>query len=121
MLFKHCVDKHNLFFAYSPSKISSEIHATAINCVVFSVVLVQACFFGLSLIRIGFNPITCFALAGFCLTIMFFLFIVFFSCCEGFSPISYKVSNTMVLKLGCIFFRHNISKTIVYTLRTKGT
>lgn len=92
MLLKHAVDKHNLYFAYSPSKISSEIHATAINCVMFSVVLVQASFLGLALLRQGFNAISCFALAGFCLTILFFLFNVFFSCCKGFSPISYEVN-----------------------------
>lgn len=90
MLQKHMVDKYNLYFAYGPSKISPQIHATAINIVIFSVVLLQASFLALSVLRKGFNDITIYSLVGFCLTILFFFFHIFFSWCKGFSPIGYQ-------------------------------
>ena len=90
MLQKHMVDKYNLYFAYGPSKISPQIHATAINIVIFTVVLLQASFLALSILRKGLNDITIYSLVGFLLTILFFFFHIFFSWCKGFSPIGYQ-------------------------------
>lgn len=39
--FKHLVDRYNIYFAYKPSKINKHIHASAINFVVISVILLQ--------------------------------------------------------------------------------
>lgn len=91
MVMKHFVDKYNLFFAYGPSKISSHIHASAINIVIFSVVLLQTSFVALSFFRNGLHGITIFCLFGLSLTLLFFFFHVFFSLCKGFSPIAYQV------------------------------
>jgi hypothetical protein len=38
---KHYVDRHNLLYAYTPSKINKKMHATAINYVVLSSVMLQ--------------------------------------------------------------------------------
>ena len=40
-IFKHYVDKHNLAFVYSRSKISKAVHRSAINFVIFSVTVLQ--------------------------------------------------------------------------------
>ncbi len=41
MVMKHCVDRYNLYFAYKRSKISKNIHATAVNCVIVSLLIQQ--------------------------------------------------------------------------------
>ncbi len=38
---KHYVDRHNLIYAYRPSKINEKVHATAIGFVVLSAVVLQ--------------------------------------------------------------------------------
>ena len=38
---KHCVDRYNLYFAYKPSKINKNIHATAVNSVIVSLLIQQ--------------------------------------------------------------------------------
>ncbi len=44
---KHMVDRYNIYFAYGPSKIDKDIHASAINFVMVAVILLQCtvCFF----------------------------------------------------------------------------
>lgn len=94
MFLKHLVDRYNIYFAYGPSKISQSIHATAINCVIVSLVLLQMSFMSLSLLRVGLKDITIFSLAGFILTVACLFAHIFFNCCKGFSPISYtRVSS----------------------------
>ena len=38
---KHYVDRHNLRYAYNPSKINKQVHSTAISFVILSTVLLQ--------------------------------------------------------------------------------
>ena len=38
---KHCVDKHNLCWVYTPSEIDKKVHRLVIKLVIFSVVLLQ--------------------------------------------------------------------------------
>ena len=40
-LVKNYVDRHNLLFAYAPSKINQRVHSTAINFFVLAVVILQ--------------------------------------------------------------------------------
>ena len=55
---KHLVDRYNIYFAYGPSKIDKDIHASAINFVIVGVILLQCavCFF--DILRAGMF-ITC--------------------------------------------------------------
>ncbi|XP_022189057.1 calcium permeable stress-gated cation channel 1 [Nilaparvata lugens] len=87
MVMKHCVDRYNLYFAYGPSKISQQIHTTAINYVIVSIVLLQASFMSLSLLRRGLNAISLFSLVGFIITIIVAVAHSFFRCCGAFSPV----------------------------------
>merc|ERR1712018_18119 len=41
LVMKHGVDRYNLFYAYKRSKISKNIHATAVNCVIVSLLIQQ--------------------------------------------------------------------------------
>ena len=38
---KHCVDKYNLCWVYSPSEINNQIHGLVIKLVIFSIVMLQ--------------------------------------------------------------------------------
>ncbi len=40
-LTKYYVDRHNLLYAYKPSKINQRVHSTAISFVILSVVVLQ--------------------------------------------------------------------------------
>ena len=53
-LVKYYVDRHNLLFAYAPSKINQRVHSTAINFFVLAVVILQVL---LLLILIELNAI----------------------------------------------------------------
>lgn len=93
MVFKHLVDKHNLYFVYSPSNISQRIHATAINIVIVSIVMLQASFLALAILRQGLNDISIYSMTGFVITILFFMAHWLFHCCRGFSPIAYQPNS----------------------------
>ena len=41
LLNKHLVDRYNIYFAYGPSKIDRNIHASAVNFVMIAVMLLQ--------------------------------------------------------------------------------
>ena len=41
LIMKHLVDRYNIYFAYGPSKIDKDIHATAVNFVIVAVIFMQ--------------------------------------------------------------------------------
>jgi len=51
MVFKHLVDRYNLYFAYKPSVISQNIHSTAVSYVIISVIFLQFNFVFYSAVR----------------------------------------------------------------------
>lgn len=90
LTFKHCVDRHNVYFVYSPSKISPTIHATAINIVVISLILQQMFLFFFSFVRTGWSNLSIVSLTIFVVTLMVFFAQVSLSMFQQFSPIIYK-------------------------------
>lgn len=90
MFFKHCVDRHNIIFAYGPSKINKNIHVTAINFVVASILLMQMMVLFFMLLRRGFAEITVFSIVFFCISTAIFVGQIFFNVFKGFSPILYS-------------------------------
>ncbi|XKL63810.1 hypothetical protein PGB90_006174 [Kerria lacca] len=93
MLTKHFVDRYNIYFAYGPSKIKQQIHATAINFVIASVVLLQTSFMFLTILRKGFQEIKIYTVIGFIITIAFAFAQCFLRWCESWGPIHYKRSR----------------------------
>lgn len=53
MCLKHYIDRYNIYYVYGPSKISRNIHATAINFVIISIILMQMCVFFFLYLRNG--------------------------------------------------------------------
>ena len=50
-IMKHGVDRYNLYFAYKRSKINKNIHATAVNCVIVSLLIQQLVLLFFSILR----------------------------------------------------------------------
>merc|ERR1712113_397038 len=51
LVMKHGVDRYNLYYAYKRSKINKNIHATAVNCVIVSLLIQQLILLFFNLIR----------------------------------------------------------------------
>ncbi|XP_076331811.1 osmosensitive cation channel TMEM63C-like isoform X3 [Tachypleus tridentatus] len=90
LCFKHCVDRYNIYFAYGASKTNQSIHTSAVNYVVFCLILQQVTLFFFSLLRTGWSNITIVTLSIFIFTLMVFFGQVFFHWFKELSPITYK-------------------------------
>ncbi|XP_060569118.1 calcium permeable stress-gated cation channel 1-like isoform X3 [Ruditapes philippinarum] len=87
MIFKHIVDRYNIYFAYKPSRISPHIHWTAVNFVVVSVIFLQFNFVFFSVVRgSSETPISIFSIVVLFFTLLFFFGRVCFGCFKSFSP-----------------------------------
>ena len=56
IIFKHLVDRYNIYFAYGPSRIDKDTHNTAINFVVIAGMLLQLSVLFFSVLRLGKLP-----------------------------------------------------------------
>jgi len=90
---KHYVDRHNLLYAYKPSKISKKVHATAISFVILNVVMLQ--FFMLLFLYVRNGEATDISKYTKVMLFLFFCTVNVFSAqlwaqtCKKFSPIEY--------------------------------
>jgi hypothetical protein len=50
---KHMVDRYNIYFAFAPSKIDKNIHASAINFVIVSAICLQVSVLFFTILRAG--------------------------------------------------------------------
>lgn len=92
MVLKHLVDRYNLYFAYSPSNISQNIHASAITNVIIAVFLPQISLFLFFFVHQTNKSVMYCSLIGFTLTLVVYFSHWMFQCCRGFSPFAYQVS-----------------------------
>ncbi|XP_052273053.1 calcium permeable stress-gated cation channel 1-like isoform X2 [Dreissena polymorpha] len=87
MVFKHLVDRYNLYFAYKPSKISPNIHSTAVNYVIIAVIFLQFNFVFFSVIRGSTDqPISIFSDAILFIILVVFFGKVCFGCFQSITP-----------------------------------
>ena len=56
LLMKHMVDRYNICFAYTPSKIDQKIHASAVNFVIIAVIFLQCTVVFFNILRTGKGP-----------------------------------------------------------------
>merc|ERR1712018_7740 len=96
-LMKHGVDRYNLYYAYKRSKISKQIHATAVNSVIVSLLIQQLVLLFFNVIRgqkadggPGFSPRAIFSITMFTIFLAMFVGQIFFHLFLGFSPIQYN-------------------------------
>merc|ERR1719433_932271 len=97
LVMKHGVDRYNLYYAYKRSKINKNIHATAVNCVIVSLLIQQLILLFFNLIRgqpsdssaSVLNSRAIFSITMFTIFLGLFAAQVFFHIFKGFSPIQY--------------------------------
>lgn len=100
LVMKHGVDRYNLYYAYKRSKISKQIHATAVNSVIVSLLIQQLVLLFFNVIRgqrteggPGFSPRAIFSITMFTIFLAMFVGQIFFHLFLGFSPIQYNPTS----------------------------
>lgn len=91
MVFKHLVDKYNIYFAYGRSVISKKIHTTAINFVIVSIVCLQLSLLFFSLLRQGLKKdLTIYSIILLIITCLVFVTHNTLHWFKDLSPVEYK-------------------------------
>jgi hypothetical protein len=99
LVMKHGVDRYNLYYAYKRSKISKQIHATAVNSVIVSLLIQQLVLLFFNVIRGQnteggrFSPRAIFSITMFAIFLAMFVGQIFFHMFLGFSPIQYNPTS----------------------------
>jgi len=102
LVFKHYVDRYNIYFAYGPTKVEKEVHGTAINFVIVCMFILQINLLAYVTTLGGTDSpspkgeakgLKVFSVVGFCITAALFISQIFFNMCANFSPILYRVSG----------------------------
>ncbi len=99
LIMKHLVDRYNLYYAYKRSKIDKNIHATAVNCVIVSLLMQQLVLLFFNVVRSSdsdddsrstiLNARAIFSLTMFVLFSLMFVGQMFFHIFSGLSPLQY--------------------------------
>lgn len=99
LVMKHGVDRYNLYYAYKRSKINKNIHATAVNCVMASLLLQQLILLFFNVVRSSdksdhnkiLSPRAIFSLTMLVLFSLMFFAQMFFHMFKGISPLQYSL------------------------------
>lgn len=94
VIFKYLVDKYNIYYAYKPSRINKNIHISAINFVLVSILLLQLSLLFFSLIRLGLKGRTIYSLVLLLITSVVFLLHNGLHVFHKLSPYTMGFSNT---------------------------
>ncbi|XP_042335894.1 CSC1-like protein 1 isoform X2 [Sceloporus undulatus] len=94
MLMKHTVDRHNIYYAFLPSKLEKELHVAAVNQALAAPILCLFWLYFFSFLRLGFKaPTTLFTLLVLGIAIAVCLGYTCFACLKYLSPMNYKVEE----------------------------
>jgi len=99
LVMKHGVDRYNLYYAYKRSKINKNIHATAVNMVIVSLLIQQVILLFFNLIRgrsdneSMLSDRAIFSITMLSIFVLLFLAQVFFHIFKGISPIQYTLHS----------------------------
>ncbi|XP_040286509.1 CSC1-like protein 1 [Bufo bufo] len=94
MLLKHLVDRHNLYYAYLPTKLDGEIHFSAVKQSLAAPILCIMWLFFFTLLRMGFQGATLFSLIVMLITILISISYTCFDCLKHLSPLNYKIEES---------------------------
>ncbi|XP_022652667.1 CSC1-like protein 1 [Varroa destructor] len=89
LCFKHYVDKYNIYFVYNPSKTNKYIHATAIDFVIISLILLQFALFMYLYFKSDASMYTVVMCVIFMMSFCLFLGQAMIKCFRDFGPIKY--------------------------------
>lgn len=91
MIFKHLVDRYNIYFVYKRSRINKYIHQSAINFVVIAVIMLQCNIVFFTIVRSeGTNPVFVFSAVSLFLSILIFIGRAFFGWFKHLDANRYK-------------------------------
>ncbi|XP_058021508.1 CSC1-like protein 1 isoform X2 [Ahaetulla prasina] len=91
LLLKHTVDRHNLYYAYLPTKLEKQIHIAAVSQALAAPILCLFWLFFFSFLRLGFNaPTTLLTFLVVCITIVVCITYTCFSLFWYLTPMKYK-------------------------------
>ncbi|XP_059161039.1 CSC1-like protein 2 isoform X3 [Physella acuta] len=91
LLFKHVVDRYNIFFAYNSSRIDKHIHGSAVTFVLWAVILLQVnVVFFTGLRAEGFDPVFIFSAVALFITLIIFVGRVSFGWFKYLRPARYR-------------------------------
>ncbi|XP_049632398.1 CSC1-like protein 1 [Suncus etruscus] len=94
ILLKHMVDRHNLYFAYLPTKLEKRIHFAAVNQALAAPILCLFWLYFFSFLRLGLKaPLTLFTFLVLLLTILVCLGYTCFGCFKHLIPLNYKTEE----------------------------
>ncbi|KAG8443832.1 hypothetical protein GDO86_009135 [Hymenochirus boettgeri] len=94
LLLKHMVDRHNLYYAYLPTKLDKKIHFSAVRQALTAPILCLMWLFFYSLLRMGFKaPSTLFTLIILLITILVCLLYTCFGFFRHLNPMNYKIEE----------------------------
>lgn len=94
ILLKHMVDRHNLYFAYLPTKLEKRIHFAAVSQALAAPILCLFWLYFFSFLRLGLKaPLTLFTFLVLLLTILVSLGYTCFGCFKHLSPLNYKTEE----------------------------
>ncbi|ESO83507.1 hypothetical protein LOTGIDRAFT_133162, partial [Lottia gigantea] len=98
MIFKHMVDRYNIYFAYKESRINKHIHASAVNFVIMSVILLQFTVVFFTGLRAGFTePVFVFSCVALFMAMIVFVGKISFGWFKHFGTKKYKVCLEIIL------------------------
>uniref|UniRef100_A0AAQ5ZWC5 Transmembrane protein 63A n=1 Tax=Amphiprion ocellaris TaxID=80972 RepID=A0AAQ5ZWC5_AMPOC len=93
MLLKHLVDRHNLYFAYLPTRLNRQVHLGAVNQALAAPIICLIWLYFFSVLRAGQEQSTSlFTLVVLCITVFFCLGYTCFGHFKYLSPHNYAVS-----------------------------
>ncbi|KAK6183528.1 hypothetical protein SNE40_010997 [Patella caerulea] len=93
MIFKHIVDRYNIYFAYKASRINKHIHASAVNYVIISVILLQFTIVFFTVLRAANGlqePVVLFSSVALFVTLIVLVGRICFGWFKHLSPSTYK-------------------------------
>nr|XP_020479331.1 CSC1-like protein 1 [Monopterus albus]XP_020479332.1 CSC1-like protein 1 [Monopterus albus] len=94
MLLKHMVDKHNLYFAYLPTRLDRQVHLEAVNQALAAPIICLIWLYFFSVLRTGFWTATSlFTLVILCITIFISVSYTCFGHFKYLSPDNYAVKE----------------------------
>jgi hypothetical protein len=93
MILKHLVDRYNIFYVYTPSKINDRIHSTAIMFFHIGILMMQLQVFTFSFLRTGYSSVTGLSVISVIASLIFFSGHCFFHCFRNINHLTYNAAS----------------------------
>jgi hypothetical protein len=90
---KHLVDKYNIYYVYTPSKINDQIHSTAIMFFHIGILMMQFQVFTFNFLRTGYTDVTGLSMLTVIITLIFFSGHCFFHCFRNINHLTYSAAS----------------------------